>query len=108
MKSNKNRPAQLDNVVSAIRQEAHEKVLSRGLVQFRLDTDYMQRLLETADEKGLGYGVLARMWVCERLEQERRGKSKSPLPIESSAIRTMIKEEIQAALSASTQKGLKK
>jgi len=88
------RPDHVEEAMIELRQVAHERVLGRGLVQFRLERDYMQQLLEMADEKGLGYGVLARMWLCERLEQERLGSSKLPL----NQIRKIIRQEVQEAL----------
>ncbi len=57
------RPLKLSAAMAAIKNEAHERVLKRGLVQYRLDENLMAELLKVADDRGLGYGVLARMWL---------------------------------------------
>jgi len=49
---------------------AHKRVIKDGTVQFRLDAVNMERLLGLADEKRTGAGILARMWVLERLNKE--------------------------------------
>ena len=49
---------------------AHQRVIKDGTVQFRLDAENMERLLGLADQKRTGAGVLARMWVLERLNKE--------------------------------------
>jgi hypothetical protein len=92
------RPANVEIAMKNLRQQAHLRVLERGLVQFRLDEDYMQELLEIADEKGLGYGVLARMWLCERLEQEKQKKPIKNKENIISNIRNIVRQEIKAAL----------
>ncbi len=45
-----------------------------GSVQFRLDADKLELLNRVAAQKRTGAGVLARMWVIERLEKETGGK----------------------------------
>lgn len=52
------------------RKAAHERVVKRGILHFRLDQETMEKLLRLADQRKTGAGVLARMWVVERLEQE--------------------------------------
>jgi hypothetical protein len=98
------RPAHIEAAVKNLRQEAHQRVLERGLVQFRLDENYMQELLEIADGKGLGYGVLARMWLCERLEQEKQKNSTDNQESVISNIRSIVRQEIKAALKSPQQK----
>lgn len=104
MKANKIRPAAIEEQMSKIRLEAHENVLARGLVQYRLDKNSMQRLLEIADAKGLGYGVLARMWLCERLEEEQASTSalKPSMPMKD--IRRIVRQEIKEALNLPARK----
>jgi hypothetical protein len=97
MKTSK-RPANIEIAIKKIRAESHARVLDRGLVQFRLDKNYMGELLKIADDKGLGYGVLARMWICERLEQERSTNYKNAYTPQTNAIRRLVKEEIAKAL----------
>jgi hypothetical protein len=89
------RPISVNKAIKNLKQDAHERVMDRGLVQFRLDKNYMQRLLKMSDEKGLGYGVLARMWICERLEQE---SSVAPSPLKQ--IRNLVRQEVQVALKS--------
>lgn len=49
---------------------AHKRVVKDGTIQFRCDAENMERLLKLADERRTGAGVLARMWVLERLNKE--------------------------------------
>lgn len=104
MNLKKKRPAIVEAQMNNLKRKAHERVLARGLVQFRLDADYMQRLLEIADSKGLGYGVLARMWICERLEEEQFALSKPQLAARPDYIRRMIRQEIKEQLKSSSYK----
>ena len=102
MKTDK-RPAYVETAMKNLKQQAHQRVLKRGLVQFRLDEDYMQKLLEIADGKGLGYGVLARTWLCERLKEETQIKPQSNEEFVSN-IRSIVRQEIKAALKVSQPK----
>jgi len=45
----------------------------RALSVWFLEED-IERLKEIAREKGIGHTTLVRMWVRERLEQERRAR----------------------------------
>ena len=99
----KKRPTYVEAAMKSLRQQAHQRVLERGLVQFRLDENYMQKLLEIADGKGLGYGVLARMWLCERLEEETEKKPENKATVISN-IRSIVRQEIKAALKAPREK----
>lgn len=53
-----------------------------GSVQFRLDADKLEALNKVAAQKRTGAGVLARMWVIERLEKETGGKGAGIEPME--------------------------
>ncbi|MBX9772156.1 MAG: hypothetical protein K2X29_12340 [Candidatus Obscuribacterales bacterium] len=53
-----------------------------GSVQFRLDADKLEALNKVAAQKRTGAGVLARMWVIERLEKETGGKVAGIEPME--------------------------
>jgi len=94
----------MDKAIKALKKEAHERVVARGLIQFRLDRERMEELLTMADQKGTGYGVLARMWVCDRLEQERKGLQETP---ETKQLRRLIREEIEKALKPSGRRKTK-
>lgn len=52
------------------------KNLSQGMT-IRLDLDTTIKLRSEAAKKGIGPTTLVRMWVIERLQQERRGKPSS-------------------------------
>lgn len=69
-KNKQKRPPELQARIEQTRANAHREVVSSGKIQFRLDAKTMELLLRTADEKETGAGVLARMWVVERLKAE--------------------------------------
>jgi hypothetical protein len=73
-KSQKKRSTQLQARIEKTRADAHKEVVSAGKIQFRLDAETMELLLHTADERRTGAGVLARMWVVERLRSEKTGQ----------------------------------
>ncbi len=58
--------------IDQMRAEAKKEVAIRGTVQYRLDEETMLRLMRIADLKKTPFGVLARMWMVERLSQEER------------------------------------
>jgi hypothetical protein len=64
------RQKRLEERAAKTRASAHDRVVKDGTIQFRLDAENMERLLKLADERGTGTGVLARMWVLERLNKE--------------------------------------
>lgn len=49
---------------------ARQRVIERGIVQFRADPEIMDLLLRVADYKRMPTGVMVRAWVVERLRQE--------------------------------------
>jgi hypothetical protein len=49
---------------------ARQRVIERGIVQFRADEEIMGLLLRVAMCKRLPYGVMCRTWIVERLRQE--------------------------------------
>jgi hypothetical protein len=49
---------------------ARQRVIKRGIVQFRADEEIMDLLLRIAMHKRIPYGVMCRAWVVERLRQE--------------------------------------
>jgi hypothetical protein len=51
---------------------ALQRVIERGIVQFRADEEIMELLLRVAMHKRVPYGVMCRAWVVERLRQEAR------------------------------------
>jgi hypothetical protein len=49
---------------------ARQRVIERGIVQFRADEEIMDLLLRVAEHKRIPYGVLCRAWIVERLRKE--------------------------------------
>jgi hypothetical protein len=49
---------------------ARQRVIERGIVQFRADEEIMDLLLRVAMHKRIPYGVMCRAWIVERLRQE--------------------------------------
>ncbi len=76
-KRNKKRSPELQARIDKTRANAHKEVVISGKIQFRLDPEMMELLLHTADDRRTGAGVLARMWVIERLKTETSGKHSS-------------------------------
>ena len=99
-KNNKKRSPQLQARIEKTRSNAHQEVVSAGKIQFRLDSETMELLLHTADERGTGAGVLARMWVVERLRAET---SDAPDPIKNIEKRLRLVEEQVAHYNPSTK-----
>lgn len=50
--------------------EAHERVVKRGLIQFRADEELVDQLLKIADFKKIPVSVLVRSWVAEHVREE--------------------------------------
>lgn len=50
--------------------EAHERVVKRGLIQFRADEELVDQLLQIADYKKIPVSVLVRSWVAEHVRQD--------------------------------------
>lgn len=51
---------------------ARQRVIERGIVQFRADPEIMDLLLTVADYKRMPTGVMVRAWVVERLRKEAK------------------------------------
>lgn len=56
------------------RRAAHKRVVQRGTIQFRLDPDTMETLLQLSYKLKTPAGVLVRMWTVEHLNQELGNK----------------------------------
>ncbi len=52
------------------RTEAHERVINRGIVQFRADKELMEKLLAVSDHKKTAVGVLIRSWIAPIVKHE--------------------------------------
>lgn len=97
-KSTKPRSPELQARIDKTRALAHKEVVSSGKIQFRLDPETMELLLKTADERCTGAGVLARMWVIERLKAEGSGAAN---PIQDIERRLRVVEKKIAKKAAS-------
>ena len=64
----------LEERVKKTKASAHQRIMKDGTIQFRLDAENMERLLKIADDRGTGAGILARMWMLERLNIEGLNK----------------------------------
>ena len=49
---------------------ARQRIIERGIVQFRADEEIMDLLLKVALHKRIPYGVMCRTWIVERLRHE--------------------------------------
>lgn len=68
--SGKRKPS-LEQLAKQTQLAARQRVVNRGIVQFRANPELMDELLRVADYKGLPYGVMVRGWVVERLHEEK-------------------------------------
>ena len=72
---NKETPAQrrdrLQKRVEKIRREAGERLTKDAVIQCRVEPGQMDELQEIARAKGLSVSALTRMWLIERLRQEK-------------------------------------
>ncbi len=61
-----------------IEQDARQRILERGKIDFRIEPELMSKLLDLAKQHKLPLGKMIREWVKERLELENK-KSPSQL-----------------------------
>lgn len=61
--------------INELKAKAKKKIASRYTIQFRCDEELLFNLMTIADKKKLPVGVLARMWIAERLEEESFDKT---------------------------------
>ena len=57
--------------IEKIRREAGERLNKDAVVQCRVEARQMDQLQEIASAKGLSVSALTRMWLIERLQQEK-------------------------------------
>ncbi len=90
--------------------EAQSKRITKdGTVQFRLDSDKMELLNGVADERRMGAGVLARMWVLERLEREITGKGDGqfdPMVAVADSIKALSSSMVVQSITSEVNKRL--
>ena len=58
---------ELSRAHKELKAEARQRVVERGLLQFRADPDTVKAVLHAADERNMPVGALLRQWVQERL-----------------------------------------
>ena len=58
---------QLESAHTELKADARERVVERGLLQFRADADTVKAVLQAADERNMPVGSMLRQWVQERL-----------------------------------------
>ena len=67
----KQRQERLSKRVEKIRREAGERLTKDAVIQCRVEMGQMDELQEIASAKGLSVSALTRMWLLERLRQEK-------------------------------------
>jgi hypothetical protein len=67
----KERHERLSKRVAKIRREAGERLTKDAVIQCRVEPAQMGRLQSIARAKGLSISALTRMWLLERLQQEK-------------------------------------
>ena len=67
----KQRQERLSKRVDKIRREARERLTKDAVIQCRVEIRQMDELQEIASAKGLSVSALTRMWLLERLQQEK-------------------------------------
>lgn len=71
IETSKQRQARLSKRVEKIRREAAERLTKDAVIQCRVEIGQMDELQEIARAKGLSVSALTRMWLLERLQQEK-------------------------------------
>ncbi len=65
------RKERLSQRVEKIRREAGERLTKDAVIQCRVEPEQMGQLRAVAQSKGLSVSALTRMWLLERLKQEK-------------------------------------
>lgn len=72
--------ARMRKMLEKGRLEARKRVIERGVLQFRADSETMEQLLELSENRGVPLGSMVRDWVKERLTQERNSQQETNAP----------------------------
>jgi len=67
----KQRQERLSKRVEKTRREAAQRLTKDAVIQCRVELGQMDELQEIARAKGLSVSALTRMWLLERLRQEK-------------------------------------
>jgi hypothetical protein len=70
------RPAEIDKAVKKFRAVSRAELAKREVVQFRMDTDDLQKLFQVCALNKKPVGTLVRDWVIERTEHELSAKAR--------------------------------
>jgi hypothetical protein len=65
------RKSRLNKRVEKIRLEAGKRLTKDAVIQCRLEPAQLEELQSLANSKGLSISALTRMWLLERLKDER-------------------------------------
>ena len=58
---------EMDRAHKKIKAEAKQRVVERGLLQFRADPETVKAVLQAADKQNMPVGALLRQWIQDRL-----------------------------------------
>jgi hypothetical protein len=88
---------------------AHERILKREFVSFRVDVPMMQLLLKVADQKRQPLGVMVREWVERQLGEEAQALPLPEIELPNGEILTekSIQVNIEKAIFAHQTDGFK-
>lgn len=70
MKKKANISEKARKMLEQAKKDAHERVVKRGLIQFRAEEELVDQLLQIADHKKIPVSVLVRSWVAEHVREE--------------------------------------
>lgn len=59
-----------------LQQDARQRILERGKIEFRVEPDLMVAVLDLAQERKMPVGPMIRQWVSERIVQETKNSAK--------------------------------
>ena len=79
-----------------LQQEARQRILERGKIEFRVEPELLSAVLDLAKERKMPVGPMIRQWVSERLEQE------TAQPPASQSQLDVIEHKIDQLLSKNT------
>jgi len=80
-----------------LQQEARQRILERGKIEFRVEPELMSAVLDLAKERKLPLGPMIRQWVSERVAQETKGtRKKSQLDVIERKIDKLLESQANA------------
>lgn len=79
-----------------LEQDARQRILQRGKIEFRVEPELMSAVLDLAKERKMPIGPMIRQWVSERLDQETKGTRKSQLDVIERKIDRLLAKKTRA------------